>query len=136
MFCRKKNAPVGSQLMADLPTGRLQVDKPSFLHVGINYFGPLLVTQGRSQVKQYSCIFTCLTVRAVHLEIFHSLTTDSFLNALHKFITQRGALDHIYSENRTNFVEATKILCPAFESGISIKFTTICANKRCSIFPQ
>ena len=110
MFCRKRNAPVGSQLMADLPPGRLQVDKPPFSHVGVDYFGPLLITQGRSQVKRYGCIFTCLTVRAVHLEISHSLTTDSFINALRRFIARRGAPDHIYSDNGTNFVGATKIL--------------------------
>ena len=39
IFCKKRNAPVGQQLMADLPMGRLQVDKPPFSHVGIDYFG-------------------------------------------------------------------------------------------------
>ena len=78
--------------------------------MGIDYLGPLLISQGRSQVKRYGCIFTCLTVRAVHLEISHSLTTDSFINALRRFIARRGAPDYIYSNNESNFVGATKIL--------------------------
>ena len=57
---------------------------------------PILITQGRSQVKRYGCMFTCPTVCAVHSEIFHSLTTDSLINALRRFIARRGAQDHIY----------------------------------------
>ena len=73
VFCKKRNAPVGQQLMADLPLGRLQVNEPPFSHVGIYYFGPFLVKQGRSQVKCYECIFTCLSMCAVHLEVSHNL---------------------------------------------------------------
>ena len=36
--------------------------------------------------------------------------TDSFINALRRFIAWRGAPDHIYSDNETNFVGGTKIL--------------------------
>ena len=110
LFCRKRNASLGSQLMADLPPGRLQLDKPVFSHVGIDYFGPILVTQGRKQVKRYGCIFTCLTVRAVHIEISHDLTTDSFLNALRRFIARRGQPEHIRSDNGTNLAGANKVL--------------------------
>ena len=110
LFCRKRNASLGFQLMADLPPGRLQLDKPVFSHVGIDYFGPILVTQGRKQVKLYGCIFTCLTVRAVHIEISHDLTTDSFLNALRRFIARRGQPEHIRSDNGTNLAVANKVL--------------------------
>ena len=110
IFCRRRNASVGSQLMADLPSGRLQIDKPVFSHVGIDYFGPIMVNQGRRQVKRYGCIFTCLTVRAIHLEISHNLTTDSFINALRRFIARRGCPEHIRSDNGTNLVGADRVL--------------------------
>ena len=64
--------------MADLPQGRLQYDTPCFSHVGIDYFGPILVKQGRSQDKRYGCLFTCLTMRAIHIEIAYCLDTNSF----------------------------------------------------------
>ena len=116
IFCKKRNAPVSQQLMSDLPQGRLQLQKPPFFHVGIDYFGPLLVKQGRNQVKRYGCIFTCLTTRAVHFEIAHSLTTDAFICALRRFICRRGSPDRFYSDNGTNFVGAQRILRDSIRS--------------------
>ena len=86
MFCRKRNSSASAQLMADLPPGRLQYRQPAFSHVGVDYFGPLYAKQGRSTVKRHSCIFTCLTIRAVHNDISQSISTDSFINALPRFI--------------------------------------------------
>ena len=57
--------------MVDFPSARLQIDQPPFSHVGIDYFGPYQVKQGRSLVKT-RCVFTCITVRAIHIEISNS----------------------------------------------------------------
>ena len=62
-WCKRRNSAVGKQLMADIPLCRLQFDHPAFFNVGVDYFGPLSVKQGRSTVKKYGCIFTCLTIR-------------------------------------------------------------------------
>ena len=80
--CRRRQALVCNQKIADLPKERVSPGQPPFSHVGIDFFGLFLVKQGRSQVKRYGCIFTCLNIRAVHIEVAHSLDTDSFLNAL------------------------------------------------------
>lgn len=101
--CKKRNAPLCQQLMAELPTERVTPEKPPFTNVGVDYFGPLYVKQGRSHVKRYGCIFTCLAIRAVHIEISHSLDTDSFINALRRFISRRGMPEKIVSDNGTNF---------------------------------
>ena len=71
-----------SQKMADLPKECVTPGQPPFSHVGIDCFGSFMVKQGRSQVKRYTCIFMCLTIRAVQIEIAHSLDTDYFINAL------------------------------------------------------
>lgn len=63
---------------------------------------------GRSAAKRYGCIFTCLTVRAVHIEVAHSLETDSFINCLQRFICRRGQPAEIKSDNGTNFVGAER----------------------------
>ena len=110
VVCKKRNASVGQQLMADLLLGCLQANELPFSHVGIDYFGSFLVKQGRSQVKRYGCIFTCLSMPAVHKEVAHSLATDSFLQALRRFIFRRGKPQQIYSDNGTNFVGAEKVL--------------------------
>ena len=110
ILCKKRNASVCKQIMADLPECRLQPDSPPFTHVGVDYFGPLFVKQGRSRVKRYGCLFSCLTMRAIHIEITPGLDTNSFLNALRRFISRRSNPHHIYSDNGTNFVGAERVL--------------------------
>ena len=114
--CKRRNAVVGKQLMADVPTCRLQPHKPPFHSVGIDYFGPLMVEQGRSLVKRYGCVFTCLTMRAILIEISHSLSTDSFLNALRRFIARRGKPADIHSDNGSNFIGAERIWRESLQS--------------------
>lgn len=72
--------------MAELPKDKLLPDQPSFTNVGIDFFGPFEVKRGRVLVKRYGVIFTCLAVRAVHIEIAHSPDTDSRINTIHRFI--------------------------------------------------
>ena len=101
--CKKLEAPRGEQLMANLPKERLMSGEPPLTYVGVDYFGPLVVRQGRSNVKRYGYLFTCLVVRAVHSEVVHSLDTDSFVNAFRRFINSRGCSKTIYSDNGMNF---------------------------------
>lgn len=74
--------------------------------VGVDYFGPFLVKRGRVQVKRYGVIFTCLAIRAVHLEVASSLDTDACLNAIRRFIARKGQVKEMYSGNNTNFRSA------------------------------
>ena len=102
-LCKKPGAVRGEQLMGDLPKERLMSEEPPFTHVGVDYFGPLYVRQGRSNVKRYGCLFTCLAVRTVHIEVVHSLDTDGFINALQRFVSLRVCATTIFSCNCTNF---------------------------------
>jgi hypothetical protein len=111
MHCKKRRAQPMSQKMADLPSDRITAGQPPFTFTGIDLFGPFMVKRGRAEVKRYGCLFTCLTVRAVHIEIVHSLGTDSFINALQRFICRRGQVRCIRSDNGSNFVCAAKELC-------------------------
>ena len=116
ILCKRRSSVVGKQLMADVPECRLQYDHPPFYSVGVNYFGPFTVKQGRSTVKRYGCVFTCLTMRAIHTEISHSLDTDSLINVLRRFIARRGKPHQIFSDDGTNFVGAERILRTALLS--------------------
>ena len=110
MYCRRRNAKPGEQIMAELPPARLQMNSHPFAYTGVDYFGPLMIRQKRSNIKRYGCLFTCLTTRAVHLEVSVDLSSDAFINALRRFLSRRGPVVHIYSDNGTNLVGAERIL--------------------------
>ena len=110
LLYKRRNAQAGQQIISDLPTSRLAAIKPPLYFTGVDYFGPMFVKQKRAMVKRWGCLFTCMTVRAVHIELVSSLSADSFINALQRFISRRGKLWEITSNNGTNFVAADKEL--------------------------
>ena len=80
--CRWRRAQPRPPIMADLPTPRLGYSLPPFTHTGVDYFGPIYVKSGRKTEKRYGVLFTCMTTRAVHIEIAHSLETDAYITPL------------------------------------------------------
>ena len=113
--CRRRQAPVMQQKMASLPQDRVTPSKPPFTYVGVDLFGPFTVRRGRTTAKRYGALFTCLSIRAVHIEIVHSMDTESFINALRRFIARRGRPEEIRSDNGGNFVKGEKELRQALQ---------------------
>ena len=107
--CRPIKSTPQDQKMADLPEDRL-TPAPPFSYVGVDYFGPCATKDSRKEHKRYAALFTCLVSRALHIEVAHSLETDSFLHALRRFIARRGPVREIRSDNATNFVRARREL--------------------------
>lgn len=99
----------------DLPAERLQPFRRPFSCCGLDYFGPMTVTIGRRREKRWGALFTCLTTRAVHLELVCSLSTDSAIMALRRMAARRGWPAVIYSDNGTNFRGADVELRKAYE---------------------
>ena len=106
VVCRRARGKVGEQKMADLPAERILPDLPPFTNVGLDYFGLIEVRRGRSTIKRYGVLFTCMSSRAIHLEVAFSLDTDSCIHALRRFVCRRGQVKHIRSDNGTNLVGA------------------------------
>ena len=100
--CKRNFSATCAQKMAPLPAERLTLDKPVFTWVGLDYFGPFFTRHGRSNNKRYGVMFTCLGTRAVHIEIAFSLDTSSFIMALRRFLSRRGQVTRIISDNGTN----------------------------------
>ena len=94
--------------MADLPRERLQERVFPFSNTGVDYFGPFEVKFMRKTMKRWCGLFTCLTTRAVHIEVVPSLEAETCLTAITRFIARRGKPATILSNNGTNFVGAAR----------------------------
>ena len=70
----------------------------SWNYCGVDYFGPFFIKQERKEAKRYGAICSCLASRAVHIETADSLETDSFLNAIRRFIARRGPVHDLSSD--------------------------------------
>ncbi|XP_067635009.1 uncharacterized protein [Eurosta solidaginis] len=99
--CRLRKAIPVPPLMGPLTIDRLTPYVRPFTYTGLDYFGPVYVTVRRSTEKRWVALFTCLTIRAVHLEVDHDLSTDS---CIRNFINRRGVPKRLRSDNGKNFV--------------------------------
>ncbi|KAJ3666390.1 hypothetical protein Zmor_001833 [Zophobas morio] len=99
--------------MGDLPTQRLEPLRP-FLRSGIDYTGPVLIKTGPKRStrtsKAYIALFICFTTKAIHIELVSDLSSEAFLAALNRFISRRGNVLDLFSDNGTNFIGANRYL--------------------------
>jgi hypothetical protein len=65
------------------------------------------VRGGAAQSKRWAIIFTCLTIRAVHIELIEEMSSSSFINALRRITAIRGPIKIFRSDRGTNFIGAT-----------------------------
>lgn len=113
--CKVVKASPEPPEMAPLPASRLATYARPFSHVGVDCFGPVAICIGRRTAKRWGMLFTCLTIRAVHLEVAHSLSKDSCIICLRNFIARRGQPLTITSDNGTNFHGANNELNRALQ---------------------
>ena len=78
--------------------------------MGLDYLGPVYVKANNGLDKIWICLFTCLSVRAVHLEWVMDLTATQFLNCLRRFASWRGKSDSITSDNALQFKLTSTVL--------------------------
>lgn len=95
--------------MPDLPANRVRYSSP-FTFTGLDYIGPLSVTSNGQKQKRWICLFTCMAVRAVHLEVVGDMTAEEFTLALRRFVAARGAPSLIVSDNAAQFKAAAVVL--------------------------
>ncbi|XP_053968527.1 uncharacterized protein LOC128869954 [Anastrepha ludens] len=127
--CKNHSSIPQPPQMAALPAARIAAFERPFTYVGIDYFGPLLVIVGRRREKRWGVLFTCLTLRAIHIEVAHSLNTSSCIMAIRNFISRRGYPREIFSDNGTNFKASEKIISESLKNidlnGIASSFDRV-----------
>ena len=127
-LCRLRKAKRMFPQMSVLPECRLAWNKPPFSHCGVDLFGPILIKQGRKRLKRWGVIFTCMTVRGVHLEVVESIDTDDFINSTRRFVNRRGTPTDMYSDCGSNFKGATTELAEFIETLDKTKIHTFASS--------
>ena len=64
----------------------------------------------------YLVIFTCLNIRALHVELGKNMSTLSFILALIRFTNIYGIPSHIYSDNAKSFIASCDLMEEVFTS--------------------
>ena len=49
------------------------------------------------------CLFTCLTIQAIHLELVEDMSAEEFILCLCRFMARRGIPHQIISDNTQQF---------------------------------
>jgi hypothetical protein len=117
--CKKLRGRPLEQQMADLPADRMEIGAP-FTNVGFDVFGPWEVHTrrtrgGAAKSKRWGLVFTCLTSRAIHIELLESMDASAFICALRRFFALRGQAAILRCDQGTNFVGGKSELQDAFE---------------------
>ena len=99
--------------VTNLPKHRVNFVKP-FLHTGIDYTGSIFVKDSKGFKKMYLLVFTCLNVRAVHIELVPDMNTVSLVLAIIRFTNIYGVPSHIYSDNAKSFIAGCDVMKEIF----------------------
>ena len=112
MYYKRQRVKPQQQLMFNFPEVRSAVFDPPFTHTRVNYFSPITINrvkQTRASTgtdKRYGVVFTCLTYRAIPLELAGDLSTDCFITVLQRLTSRWGNPRSMWSEKSQNFVGA------------------------------
>ena len=141
LICRRHEGPsFRLPKMPPWPRQRVSESLP-FQFVGLDYLGPVFVKEGTVMNKMWICLFTCLAIRAVHLEWVRSLSAEHFLLCLRRFMARRGRPELIICDNAAQFKLAKTVIDEQWRqitvdeelvsylsnNGIKWKFTTALA---------
>ena len=115
--CRKLRKKPLDQLMEQIPSLRVAAGFLPFSNTDFDMFGPLHIKLNRKTLKEAQVvIFTCMTSRAVHLELVNDKTADAFRMVIRRFASLRGHPCVCWSDCGTNFVGAQSYLKEIMQS--------------------
>ena len=108
IVCQKVNArPLNYPTHSELPLIRFDERYP-FAATGVDYLGPLYCSPvyGKKETlyKAHVVLYTCISTRAVILDVVHSADSQSFVNSFRRFISRRGCPAIMVLDNGSSFI--------------------------------
>ena len=108
IICRRmQTKSYNSPITPPLPALRLN-NVRAFSTIGVDNFGPLHVKDiynpTNKMFKVWGVIYTCAASRGILLDLSPDPSTNSFIRSFSRFISRRGAPDHVISDNGCNFI--------------------------------
>ncbi|GFY11976.1 integrase catalytic domain-containing protein [Trichonephila clavipes] len=100
IICKRFTVRLLTTLIPLQPEDRVR-EVQIFEITGVDLCRPLFL---RDRAKSWIVLLTCAAFCAVHMELITSLSTESFVLDLRRFISHRGHPFTIYSDNRKNLV--------------------------------
>ena len=76
-------------IMEHLLKERLEHQSPFFTNTGADFFRSFYVTVRRTTKKRWGFLFTCLTTRAVNVDVVPSMDTSSCFIVVERFVSRR-----------------------------------------------
>ena len=106
-----------------LPDFRVTPSRP-FETTGVDFAGPFYVKSpdGSQTSKEWLCLYTCCSTRAVHLDLVQDMTSSTFLKSFRRFAARRGMPARIVSDNAKTFKSATAVLKTIIQTSEAKKF--------------
>ncbi|CAL8127281.1 unnamed protein product [Orchesella dallaii] len=103
--CRRHQAKPLDVSPAPLPRRRVSNSEP-FETTGVDLAGPFFLKDGS---KSWVVLFTCAYYRCLYMDLVNSLSTETFLGAMERFVSLYGRPNTVYSDNGTNFHGAVNL---------------------------
>ena len=103
--CRKQHGPALRVEEGPLPDSRLG-PVISFQTSGLDFCGPFRTRRGKDVEKSYIALFTCTTVRAVHLELVPAMSAVQTHLAIRRFLSLHPDCVALISDNARSFEKA------------------------------
>ena len=95
--------------ISNLPNYRFSVKPVAFKETGVDFFGPFeTYSHINTVMKLYCCLFPCLTIRAVHIEVTRNLQKESCIMAFQQFFSRRRLPERIHGDNALYFTSTAK----------------------------
>ena len=112
--CRILRCKLSQQLMADVPEHQLR-PCPPFSYVSIDLAGPFkakAMGNSRTFIKSWGLVVVCQNMRAVKMYATAGYSTDDFLTAFHRFMSNHGNPLLVVSDSGSQLRKAGQILAP------------------------